>query len=78
MEERGRGTAWLYTGTQDSLHDASEFVCLIEKRQGLMIACLEEIAWDRGWINAVQLEEQIRVMGKSSYAQYLYKLLLSR
>lgn len=78
VEKLGRGTAWLDTGTHDSLHEASEFVCLIEKRQGLMIACLEEIAWDKGWINADQLEGQIRVMGKSSYAQYLSKLLLSR
>ncbi|MEQ1840653.1 MAG: glucose-1-phosphate thymidylyltransferase RfbA [Verrucomicrobiales bacterium] len=78
VEKLGRGTAWLDTGTHDSLHEASEFVCLIEKRQGLMIACLEEIAWDKGWINADQLEGQIRVMGKSSYAQYLAKLLLNR
>jgi len=78
VEKLGRGTAWLDTGTHDSLHEASEFVCLIEKRQGLMIACLEEIAWDKGWINADQLEGQIRVMGKSSYAQYLSRLLMNR
>lgn len=78
VEKLGRGTAWLDTGTHDSLHEASEFVCLIEKRQGLMIACLEEIAWDKGWINADQLEGQISVMGKSSYAQYLSRLLLNR
>jgi len=78
VEKLGRGTAWLDTGTHDSLHEASEFVCLIEKRQGLMIACLEEIAWDKGWINADQLEGQIRVMGKSSYAQYLSRLHQNR
>lgn len=78
VEKLGRGTAWLDTGTHDSLHEASEFVCLIEKRQGLMIACLEEIAWDKGWINADQLEGQISVMGKSSYAQYLSRLILNR
>lgn len=78
VEKLGRGTAWLDTGTHDSLHEASQFVCLIEKRQGLMIACLEEIALEKGWISAGQLEEQIRVMGKSSYAEYLSRHLLNR
>jgi glucose-1-phosphate thymidylyltransferase len=71
----GRGTAWLDTGTHDSLHEASEFVRVIENRQGLMIACLEEIALKRGWISQTQLETQIERMGKSTYAVYLKRLL---
>ncbi len=75
VELMGRGTAWLDTGTHESLHEAAEFVRVIEKRQGLMIACLEEIALKRGWINAETLGAQIRLMGKSSYADYLKKLI---
>ncbi|MFQ3670396.1 MAG: glucose-1-phosphate thymidylyltransferase RfbA [Verrucomicrobiia bacterium] len=74
VELMGRGTAWLDTGTHESLHEAAEFVRVIEKRQGLMIACLEEIALKRGWISTETLTTQIRLMGKSSYADYLRKL----
>lgn len=73
----GRGTAWLDTGTHESLLQASQFVETIQQRQGLMIACLEEIGFKRGWIDPSQLSEQIGRMGKSTYAQYLQKLLES-
>ena len=75
MEILGRGTAWLDTGTHDSLIDAAQFVSVIESRQGLKIACLEEIAWRQGWIDRTILENQIRVLGKSSYAAYLKALI---
>jgi glucose-1-phosphate thymidylyltransferase len=71
----GRGTAWLDTGTQDSLIDASEFVKVLQRRQGLKIACLEEIAYERKWITEDQLQKQIDLHGKSSYAAYLRRLL---
>jgi glucose-1-phosphate thymidylyltransferase, short form len=71
----GRGTAWLDTGTHDSLLDAAQFVSVIEQRQGLKIACLEEIALRRGWIDRDSLERSIALHGKSSYAAYLRRLL---
>ena len=71
----GRGTAWLDTGTHESLLEAAEFVHVIENRQGLKIACLEEIAWRQGWIDDARLEANIAKLGKSSYAQYLRRLL---
>jgi len=71
----GRGTAWLDTGTHDSLLDAAEFVHVIENRQGLKIACIEEIAWRQGWIDDAGLELNIKKLGKSSYGQYLRRLL---
>jgi glucose-1-phosphate thymidylyltransferase len=71
----GRGTAWLDTGTHDSLLEAAEFVHVIENRQGLKIACLEEIAWRQGWIDTARLESNIAKLGKSSYALYLRGLL---
>jgi glucose-1-phosphate thymidylyltransferase len=71
----GRGTAWLDTGTHDSLLEAAQFVHVIENRQGLKIACLEEIAWRQGWIDQTRLEANIAKLGKSSYAQYLRRLL---
>jgi glucose-1-phosphate thymidylyltransferase len=71
----GRGTAWLDTGTHDSLLEAAQFVHVIENRQGLKIACLEEIAWRQGWIDDARLEANIGKLGKSSYAQYLRGLL---
>src|SRR5665647_568805 len=67
----GRGFAWLDTGTHDSLSDASTFVEVIEKRQGLKIACLEEIAYGKGWISKEQLIELARPMEKNQYGQYL-------
>jgi glucose-1-phosphate thymidylyltransferase len=75
VELLGRGTAWLDTGTHDSLIDAAQFVSVIESRQGLKIACLEEIAWRKGWIDRKHLENQIKNMGKSSYAAYLKALI---
>jgi len=75
VEILGRGTAWLDTGTHDSLIDAAQFVSVIESRQGLKIACLEEIAWRKGWIDKSALESQIRNLGKSGYAVYLKALI---
>jgi glucose-1-phosphate thymidylyltransferase len=71
----GRGTAWLDTGTHDSLLEAAQFVHVIENRQGLKIACIEEIAWRQGWIDESRLEANIAKLGKSGYAQYLRRLL---
>jgi glucose-1-phosphate thymidylyltransferase len=75
VELLSRGTAWLDTGTHDSLLDAAEFVRVIESRQGLKMACLEEIAYAQGWINNSELELQIEALGKSSYASYLGKII---
>ncbi|WP_405119314.1 glucose-1-phosphate thymidylyltransferase RfbA [Pseudomonas leptonychotis] len=74
VERFGRGFAWLDTGTHDSLLDASQYVQTIEHRQGLKVACLEEIAYQQGWINRQQLLEQATVFGKTGYGQYLFKL----
>ena len=71
----GRGAAWLDTGTFDSLHDATEFVRIIEKRQGLKIGCIEEVAYRMGFINAEQLHNQAQPLLKSGYGQYLMKLI---
>ncbi|MEI3153670.1 MAG: glucose-1-phosphate thymidylyltransferase RfbA [Odoribacter sp.] len=70
----GRGFAWLDTGTHDSLSEASTFVEVLEKRQGLKIACLEEIAYKRGWIEAEKLKALAEPMKKNQYGQYLLKL----
>ena len=70
----GRGFAWLDTGTHDSLSEASTFIEVIEKRQGLKIACLEGIAYRKGWISAEKLREVARPMLKNQYGQYLMKL----
>jgi glucose-1-phosphate thymidylyltransferase len=70
----GRGFAWLDTGTHDSLSEASTFIEVIEKRQGLKVACLEEIAYRKGWITAGKLREIAEPMKKNQYGQYLYKL----
>jgi glucose-1-phosphate thymidylyltransferase len=72
----GRGFAWLDTGTPDSLLDAGMFVQMVEKRQGLKIACLEEIAYNNHWISSLQLEDQATKYGKSQYGIYLLSLLL--
>lgn len=71
----GRGFAWLDTGTHDSLSEASTFVEVIEKRQGLKVACLEEIAFRQGWIDAAKLKELAVPMIKNQYGQYLLKLI---
>jgi glucose-1-phosphate thymidylyltransferase len=75
VEILGRGTAWLDTGTHGSLLDAAHFVHVIEHRQGLKIACLEEIAWRNRWIDRSRLEANITKLGKSAYAEYLRNLL---
>lgn len=72
----GRGFAWLDTGTHDSLLDASEFIATIQKRQGFMIACLEEIAYNEGWINDDQVIKAAHEMGKTEYSKYLIDLIL--
>ncbi len=69
-----RGFAWLDTGTHDSLSEASTFIEVIEKRQGLKVACLEEIAYKQGWITKEKLHELAKPMMKNSYGQYLMKL----
>lgn len=75
LKQLGRGFAWLDTGTHDSLSEASTFVEVIEKRQGLKIACLEEIAYKRGWINKEQLTELAKPMLKNQYGQYLLQII---
>lgn len=71
----GRGFAWLDTGTHDSLMDASYFVQTIEARQGLKVACLEEIAYHQGWLTAEQLDSKAQALSKTGYGQYLQRLL---
>jgi glucose-1-phosphate thymidylyltransferase len=75
VKELSRGIAWLDTGTHHSLQDASVFISAIEERQGLKVACLEEIAWNNGWITAEQVKTEADNMGKSNYAMYLYNIL---
>ena len=74
VEQMGRGFTWLDTGTQDSLLEASQFVQTLEKRQGMKISCIEEIAFRMGYIEKVQLETLGNDMGNSPYGQYLIKI----
>ncbi len=78
VQVMGRGHAWLDTGTHESLLDASQFIATIEKRQGLKIACPEEIAYRQGWLDAGQLEKLAEPMKKNQYGQYLLGLLKER
>jgi glucose-1-phosphate thymidylyltransferase len=78
VEIMGRGFAWLDTGTHDSLLEAGQFIATLEKRQGLKVACPEEIAFRSGWIDAAQLEALAEPMRKNGYGQYLLRLLSER
>lgn len=75
VEIMGRGYAWLDTGTHDSLHEAAGFISTLQKRQGLMVSCPEEIAFNQKWISAEQLQAQGEALKKNSYGQYLLSLL---
>ena len=75
VEVLGRGFAWLDTGTHDSLMEAGHFVQTIEARQGLKVACLEEVAYRQGWLSAEQLDTQARALGKTGYGHYLAQVL---
>lgn len=75
VETLGRGFAWLDTGTHRSLIEAGNFIQMMEERQGLKVACLEEIAWDNGWISAAEVEKAMLQMGQSAYSTYLRHIL---
>jgi len=75
VEQLGRGFAWLDTGTHESLLEAAMFVETIEKRQGYKIACLEEIAWNNGWISREQLIKLAQPFGKTKYGKYLLEIV---
>jgi glucose-1-phosphate thymidylyltransferase len=71
----GRGYAWLDTGTHESLLDASQFIATLENRQGLKVACPEEIAYRQRWIDAAQLERLAQPLAKNGYGKYLLRML---
>ena len=75
VQTMGRGYAWLDTGTHDSLLEASQFIATIEHRQGLKVACLEEIAFRNGWIDAEQLLRLANLLSKNGYGKYLQNIL---
>ena len=75
VETMGRGFAWLDTGTHASLADATNFVRALVDRQGLQIACIEEIAWSKGWIDDAQLSGLAAAYGKSTYGEYLKRIV---
>ena len=75
VELLGRGFAWLDTGTHDSLIEAGSFVETVQKRQGMMIACLEEIAWRNGWLSDQDLYSRAGLFVKTNYGAYLLKLI---
>ena len=75
VELVSKGSAWLDTGTTDSLLEASSYIKTLEKRQGLKIGCPEEVAWEKGWIDNVQLNTLAKVMGNSDYREYLFNLI---
>src|SRR5690606_37459097 len=75
VEIMGRGYAWLDTGTHESLLQAGQFIATLEHRQDLKVACPEELAWRRGWIDAAQLEKLAQPLLKNGYGQYLMRLL---
>ena len=75
VEIMGRGYAWLDTGTHDSLLEASQFIATLQNRQGLKVACPEEISYRRGWINASQLEKLVAPLSKNGYGQHLQRVL---
>jgi len=78
VEIMGRGYAWLDTGTHESLLQASQFIATLEHRQGLKVACPEEIAYRHGWIDAAQVEKLAQPLLKNGYGQYLMRILTER
>jgi glucose-1-phosphate thymidylyltransferase len=78
VEVLGRGYAWLDTGTHETLLDASRFISTLEQRQGLKVACIEEIAYRKGWIDAEQLQKLAARLSKNLYGKYLLQILNER
>jgi len=75
VQTMGRGYAWLDTGTHDSLQEAASFIATLQKRQGLMVACPEEIAYQQAWIDAAAVERMAQPLAKNAYGAYLLNLL---